>query len=207
MAVDLNDDNSLNEKAVNIWEKNKKNIIFGVILFVAIYLTTNSYFANQKKSHFLASEIYQKIQLELEGADISPFVIELKTEHSNSPYAGRASLILAQSHSRNNKIEDALVELDWVINNSLEQPIRSLALYSKAKLYLMKNELDKAEKSANLINSKGYVGLKNFVLGDIYFSKKNNDKALEFYQLAFNFYKNKNDLSKVIKTKIDAIGL
>jgi len=24
MAVDLNDDNSINEKAVNFWEKNKK---------------------------------------------------------------------------------------------------------------------------------------------------------------------------------------
>jgi predicted negative regulator of RcsB-dependent stress response len=115
-------------------------------------------------------------------------------------------LILAQSHSKNNKVEDALVELDWVINNSFEQSIKSLALYSKAKLYLMKNELEQAEKNVNLINTQGYEGLKNIVLGDIYLSRKNNEKALEFYQLAFNFYVNKNNLSKVIKTKIDAIG-
>jgi predicted negative regulator of RcsB-dependent stress response len=206
MAVDLNDDNSLNEKAANFWEKNKKYIIFGVILFVAIYFSTNFYFTNQKKSHFVASEIYQKIQLEFEDGDISSYVTELKAEHGNSPYAGRASLILAQSHSKNNKVEDALVELDWVINNSFEQSIKSLALYSKAKLYLMKNELEQAEKNVNLINTQGYEGLKNIVLGDIYLSRKNNEKALEFYQLAFNFYVNKNNLSKVIKTKIDAIG-
>jgi len=206
MAVDLNDDNSLNEKAANFWEKNKKYIIFGVILFVAIYFSTNFYFTNQKKSHFVASEIYQKIQLEFEDRDISSYVTELKAEHGNSPYAGRASLILAQSHSKNNKVEDALVELDWVINNSFEQSIKSLALYSKAKLYLMKNELEQAEKNVNLINTQGYEGLKNIVLGDIYLSRKNNEKALEFYQLAFNFYVNKNNLSKVIKTKIDAIG-
>ena len=206
MAVDLNDDNSLNEKAAIFWEKNKKYIIFGVILFVAIYLSTNFYFNNQKKSHFVASEIYQKIQLELEGGDIDRYVSKLKTEHSSSPYAGRASLILAQSYTKNNNFDDAFAELDWVINNSPEQSIKSLALYSKAKLYLMQNDLDQAENSANLINSKGYEGLKNILLGDIYFSKKNNAKALEFYQLAFNFYVNKNDLSKVIKTKIDAIG-
>jgi len=206
MAVDLNDDNSLNEKAAIFWEKNKKYIIFGVILFVAIYFSTNFYFTNQKKSHFVASEIYQKIQLEFEDGDISSYVTELKAEHGNSPYAGRASLILAQSHSKNNKVEDALVELDWVINNSFEQSIKSLALYSKAKLYLMKNELEQAEKNVNLINTQGYEGLKNIVLGDIYLSRKNNEKALEFYQLAFNFYVNKNNLSKVIKTKIDAIG-
>ena len=164
------------------------------------------YFASQQKSHFLASEIYQKIQLEFDGGDINRYVSKLKTEHSSSPYAGRASLILAQSHTKNNNFDDALLELDWVINNSPEQSIKSLALYSKAKLYLMQNDLDQAENSANLINSKGYEGLKNILLGDIYFSKKNNAKALEFYQLAFNFYVNKNDLSKVIKTKIDAIS-
>jgi len=206
MAVDINDDNTLNEKAVNFWEKNKKNIILVGILFVAIYLSLNFYFASQQKAHFLASEIYQKIQLEFDGGDINRYVSELKTEHSSSPYAGRASLILAQSHTKNNNFDDALAELEWVINNSPEQSIKSLALYSKAKLYLMKNELDMAEESASSINSHGYEGLKNIVLGDIYIARNNNDKALEFYQLAFNFYINKNDLSKVIKTKIDAIG-
>ena len=206
MAVDINDDNSLNEKAVNFWEKNKKNIILVGIFFVAIYLSLNFYFASQQKSHFLASEIYQKIQLEFDGGDINRYVSKLKTEHSSSPYTGRASLILAQSHTKNNNFDDAMAELDWVINNSPEQSIKSLALYSKAKLYLMQNELDMAEVSANSINSHGYEGLKKIVLGDIYIARKNNAKALEFYQLAFNFYKNKNDLSKVIKTKIDAIG-
>ena len=50
MAVDINDDNSLNEKAVNFWEKNKKNIILVGIFFVAIYLSLNFYFASQQKS-------------------------------------------------------------------------------------------------------------------------------------------------------------
>jgi len=206
MAVDINDDNTLNEKAVNFWEKNKRNIIFGSILFVAIYLISTFYFASQKNSYFLSSEIYQKILLEFEDSDISSYVTDLKEEHSTSPYAGRASIILAHSYSKNNKIDDALGEFNWAINNSPEQSIKSLALYSKAKLYLIKNELDQAENSANLISSKGYEGLKNILLGDIYFSRNNNEKALEFYQLAFNFYVNKNDLSKVIKTKIDAIS-
>ena len=70
----------------------------------------------------------------------------------------------------------------------------------------MKNELDLAEITVNDINSKGFDGLKNYLLGDIYSLKKDNLKAKGFYDLALNFYSNKNDLSKVIKTKIDAIG-
>jgi len=206
MAVDINDDNSLNEKAVNFWENNKKNIILVGILFVAIYLTLYFYFASQQKSHFLASEIYQKIQLEFRDNDIEVLVTELKNKYSNSPYAGRSSLIFAQTLFEKDNLEAALNEYDWVITNSKEKSIQSLALYSKAKLYLLNKEFDLAENTTNLIDSKGFEGLKNYLLGDIYVLKKNNEKAKNFYEVAFNFYANKNDLSKVIKTKIDSIG-
>jgi predicted negative regulator of RcsB-dependent stress response len=63
-----------------------------------------------------------------------------------------------------------------------------------------------AENTANLITSKGFDGLKNYLLGDIYALRKDNVKAKSFYESAFIFYSKKNDLSKVIKTKIDAIG-
>jgi predicted negative regulator of RcsB-dependent stress response len=197
MAVDLNDDNSLNEKAVNFW-------VF--IIFIAVYLSSNFYFSNQNKSLFLASEIYQKIQVDFQNKDIKNYVTELKNKYPSSPYAGRSSLILAQSFYNNNNIDAALDEYDWAIINSKEKSIQSLALYSKARLYLLKNELDLAEITVNDINSKGFDGLKNYLLGDIYSLKKDNLKAKGFYDLALNFYSNKNDLSKVIKTKIDAIG-
>jgi len=206
MAVDLNDDNSLNEKAVNYWEKNKKNIAYVFIIFIAVYLSSNFYFSNQNKSLFLASEIYQKIQVDFQNKDIKNYVTELKNKYPSSPYAGRSSLILAQSFYNNNNIDAALDEYDWAIINSKEKSIQSLALYSKARLYLLKNELDLAEITVNDINSKGFDGLKNYLLGDIYSLKKDNLKAKGFYDLALNFYSNKNDLSKVIKTKIDAIG-
>ena len=73
-------------------------------------------------------------------------------------------------------------------------------------MYLLNKEFDLAENTTNLIDSKGFEGLKNYLLGDIYVLKKNNEKAKNFYEVAFNFYANKNDLSKVIKTKIDSIG-
>jgi len=206
MAVDLNDDNSINEKAVNFWEKNKKNIIFGFLIFIVIYLSSNFYFSNENNSQYLASEIYQKIQLEYKDGDIETLVKELKNKHPSSPYAGRSSLIFAQSLFERENIDAALNEYDWAINNSKEKSIQSLALYSKAKLYLLKQELDLAETTTNLIDSDGFEGLKNYLLGDIYALRKNNEKAKNFYEIAFNFYANKNDLAKVIKTKIDSIG-
>ena len=68
------------------------------------------------------------------------------------------------------------------------------------------SNLDLSEQTVNKINSNGYEGLKNYLLGDIYQKRNLNKKALAFYETAYSFYINKNDLSKVIKTKIDAIG-
>ena len=154
----------------------------------------------------MASEIYQKIQVDFQNKDIKNYVTELKNKYPSSPYAGRSSLILAQSFYNNNNIDAALDEYDWAIIYSKEKSIQSLALYSKARLFLLKNELDLAEITVNDIKSKGFDGLKNYLLGDIYSLKKDNLKAKGFYDLVLNFYSNKNDLSKVIKTKIDAIG-
>ena len=206
MAVDLNDDNALNEKAINFWEKNKKNIFLVFVVFISIYIATSFYVSNQKKNKFLASEIYQKIQVEYKNSDISAYVKELKENYVDTPYSGRASLLYAQILSGNNKSDEALLEFDWAILNSSENSIKSLALYSKAKLHLLQNQLDLAESAINEIETEGFKGLKNYVLGDIYYAKNDNKKALEFYEIAFNFYNNKNDLAKVIKTKIDAIG-
>jgi len=91
--------------------------------------------------------------------------------------------------------------------NSPESSIKSLALYFKSKVYLQQKEYDLAEKTANLITSDGFLGLKNYILGDIYLAKGLNEKALSFLNNALNYYTNKNDLAKVIKTKIDAISI
>lgn len=206
MAVDLNDDNVINEKALNFWEKNKKNILYGAVFFVSIYLASNFYFSNQKNSQFLASEIYQKIQVEFEKSDISEYVKELKEKYPESPYAARASLIAARNNLKNQNMDEAISNYDWAINNTNEKSIESLALFSKAKLQFINGNLDLSEQTVNKINSNGYEGLKNYLLGDIYQKRNLNKKALAFYETAYSFYLNKNDLSKVIKTKIDAIG-
>lgn len=206
MAVDLNDDNVINEKALNFWEKNKKNILYGAVFFVSIYLASNFYFSNQKNSQFLASEIYQKIQVEFEKSDISEYVKELKEKYPESPYAARASLIAARNNLKNQNMDEAISNYDWAINNTNEKSIESLALFSKAKLQFINGNLDLSEQTVNKINSNGYEGLKNYLLGDIYQKRNLNKKALAFYETAYSFYINKNDLSKVIKTKIDAIG-
>jgi len=207
MAVDLNDNDSLNDKANDFWRKNKKNIIVSTVFFLVIYYLSHFYFSGQKNSLQLASEMYQKVIVETDTSKINIYVNKLKEEFPKTPYASRASLIQAQNNLKMQEVTTALKNLDWAVLNSPESSIKSLALYFKSKVYLQQKEYDLAEKTANLITSDGFLGLKNYILGDIYLAKGLNEKALSFLNNALNYYTNKNDLAKVIKTKIDAISI
>jgi len=207
MAIDLNDNDSLNDKANDFWRKNKKNIIVSTVFFLVIYYLSHFYFSGQKNSLQLASEMYQKVIVETDTSKINIYVNKLKEEFPKTPYASRASLIQAQNNLKMQEVTTALKNLDWAVLNSPESSIKSLALYFKSKVYLQQKEYDLAEKTANLITSDGFLGLKNYILGDIYLAKGLNEKALSFLNNALNYYTNKNDLAKVIKTKIDAISI
>lgn len=207
MAVDLNDNDSLNDKANDFWRKNKKNIIVSTVFFLVIYYLSHFYFSGQKNSLQLASEMYQKVIVETDTSKFNIYVNKLKEEFPKTPYASRASLIQAQNNLKMQEVTTALKNLDWAVLNSPESSIKSLALYFKSKVYLQQKEYDLAEKTANLITSDGFLGLKNYILGDIYLAKGLNEKALSFLNNALNYYTNKNDLAKVIKTKIDAISI
>jgi len=151
--------------------------------------------------------MYQKVIVETDTSKINIYVNKLKEEFPKTPYASRASLIQAQNNLKMQEVTTALKNLDWAVLNSPESSIKSLALYFKSKVYLQQKEYDLAEKTANLITSDGFLGLKNYILGDIYLAKGLNEKALSFLNNALNYYTNKNDLAKVIKTKIDAISI
>jgi len=67
-------------------------------------------------------------------------------------------------------------------------------------------DFDNAIISANAINDIGFIGLKNNLLGDLFNSLGKLEDARKYYQTAYEFYKDKNDLAKVVKIKIDSIS-
>jgi len=94
----------------------------------------------------------------------------------------------------------------WAADNASELSISSLAYYQHGVMLFSQKEYEDAIELADKIDDSGFVGLKNNLLGDSYNSLRQSKEALDHYLLAYDFYKDKNDLAKVIKLKIDAIG-
>ena len=206
MALDLNEDKDLNEKISDFFSKNKKNIILYSIIFLAFYFASTFYIRQGEKKYFLASDLYQKIQMANEISDAEGLANELKEKYATTAYASRASIYLGNIYFKNKDLLKAKESYKWAADNAPETSISSLANYQLGLLLFSQKDFDNAMYAANLINDNGFKGLKNNLLGDLFSSLGKLEDARKSYQTAYEFYKDKNDLAKVVKIKIDSIS-
>jgi len=206
MALDLNEDKDLNEKISDFFLKNKKNIILYSLIFIVFYFLSTFYISQDEKKYFLASDLYQKVQLANEINVIEGLTNELKENYSKTAYASRASIYLGNFYYKNKDFTKAKESYKWAADTALEPSIRSLANYQLGILLFLKKDFDNAILAASEINDNGFIGLKNNLFGDIYYYLGKLEDASKHYQIAYEFYNDKNDLAKVIKTKIDSIN-
>ena len=206
MALDLNEDKDLNEKVSDFFSKNKKNIILYSIIFLVFYFASTFYISLGEKKYFLASDLYQKIQLTNEINDVEGLANELKEKHPNTAYASRASIYLGNIYFKNKDFSKAQESYEWATDNTPESSISSLAYYQLGVMSFTQKEFVAGIEYAKLINDNGFIGLKNNLLGDLYNAISKSGEAKNHYEIAYDFYKDKNDLAKVIKIKIDSIS-
>jgi len=206
MALDLNEDKDLNEKISDFFSRNKKNIILYSLIFIAFYFASTIYISQGEKKQIIASDLYQKVQMTKQLSEAEILTNELKTTYSNTAYASRASIFLGNLYSKSHSNDEAKKNYNWAIDNAIEPTIKSLAQYQLSLLLYTLEDYDNALKVAIEIRESGFTGLKNYLIGDTYLKMGNKSEALRHFNVALNFYKDKNDLAKVIKIKVDSIS-
>jgi predicted negative regulator of RcsB-dependent stress response len=213
MALDPTKDEDIEkeirmDKLENFWNTYKWIIAIVVLIVIVAFGAFQYSKISAKKSGEAASQIYQDIiTINIDNIEmIRSGVTKLKDNHADTPYSSRGAILLSRSLASKNLNDEAITELIWAADNSVENSIQSLALYSLSNMYLVSENLEDAMIAANRISTPGYIGLKNDLLGDIYIASNDKEKARISYDAALNFYQNKSELAKVIQTKIDAIS-
>jgi len=206
MALDLNNEKDLNDKFSDFFSRYKKNIFISIVLFITFYVLTLYISGNNEKKLFLASNMYQKVLLTKNIIDADVIVSELKHNFKDTPYASRSAIFLGNLYSKEKKYDIAKDNYIWAMQNAIEPSLKSLSHYQLGINYYLLEDYKSALQEANKIEDGGFIGLKNYLLGDIYLKMNNKKEALKSYQITFEYYVDKNDLAKVVKTKIDAIS-
>ncbi|MEE9331448.1 MAG: tetratricopeptide repeat protein [Methylophilaceae bacterium] len=207
MALDLEDQEQLDEFKV-WWNKYGKLTINLVLLMVVAYASWQAYQYFQHKKAVEASDIYQGL-VQLDPAKIDLVKVEaakLMDGYSATPYAGRAAVFLAKSNFAAEDAKSAKSQLEWAVANAEESAVKAIASLQLATLLLDEKDYAGAEKVLAADIDKGFAGLKDGLLGDVFVAQGKITKAKESYERALTNLDGDGRLSLFTQQKLDSLG-
>jgi len=169
------------------WKENGKSVIGGLIVGIAAivgYKQWTSYQENQSQS---ASSIYQLMLETSTNKKSDEFYAsgtELQLDFSGTPYASLASLAMAKKLIEENKYQEAIERLNWLISNSNDDGLKHIAKIRLARLLLSEKKVEQAFELVKDEKSASFKSEYSELRGDVYVAKQEYSLAMEAYKSA-----------------------
>lgn len=193
----------------NWWRENGKFTLLSIV--AALVITSGwRYWQNSKNQEAAnASVVYEQMLNHAASHQLSAVQFEvtnLLTSYPHTPYASLAAFMSAQNAVSNNKIDEALEKLNWVISNSKNKDFKQIAKIRKARILLSLKKYDEALSLLTEISSAAYLPLMYEVKGDVLVAKGDKKAALSAYQLALSSLKKDEPNRSFLRMKYDQLS-
>jgi predicted negative regulator of RcsB-dependent stress response len=205
MAQDIENNSEQFEKIKEFVQRNKKLIIGLVIALLIILIGNDFYQSKQEQNTGEASQLFQKLLISktTDIENLKSIADDLKDNYAKTPYAARAQIIFVKTILKNDTVDqDVKDRLQWVSQSAVEPSIKSLSIYYLGLISLSEDDLEGAKNFSELIKTKGFLGFKFDLQGDIAKKEGDIDKAKELYGKAINSFSPQSDFSRVIEYKL-----
>jgi len=192
------------------WNQFGNLVMLGVVLAsvaLAAWYGWNGYRDSKAQE---AASVYETLQKAARANDIkaardaSGTILE---KYSGTTYAPLAALISARMHFQTGDLKTARAQLQWIIDNSSNEELKSVARLRLANVLLDDTAPDEALKVLAAAPAPGFEALFEALRGDIYLIQKKTADARKAYRAAMEKAgKNDPGLSEQLRRKIDALG-
>ena len=209
MAYDLEEQEKI-DALKDWWDKNGTRVVIVAFLVAASILGWRGYQwyeqhqATKAMGYFEALETAAVQDDEQSQVRLLAASEALRKDHAKSAYTSRGLLVAAAYLQKNNELDAAKEQLDWVVANAQEPAVVGTARLRLAGLLLEQKQFESA--LLQLQHPSGaYEGLYADRRGDIYFSQGNRAQAHAEWQRAV---KELDDMAyvQVVQLKLDALG-
>jgi predicted negative regulator of RcsB-dependent stress response len=197
-------------EALKKWWKENGNMIFAGIAVGAILIVGWRYYNSYQQTHAeYASQSYENIvnivTTSSDTTDAQAKANELYASYSDTPYASLSALMLAKKQLQKGEMQQAIQQLEWVVNNASQEELTYIARLRLARVLMASNKNDKALELLGVDIPVSFTALYEELKGDIYVSKGELDQARVAYDKAI--LSSGAQSSKWLKLKRDDLGV
>jgi len=206
--INIQDKKTIKEKIIIFYQENKV-LIFSILIIIALVVVSFIFYLESKeKRKILLSENYieAKILIEKEEKDKAKNILEVIVTANDNTYSALALfLILNENLITDQKKMINLFE-HLLKNNKFEEEIRNLITFKKILFQSnFADEFDLIEATRPIINKDSiWKPHALLLLGDYFLSKKQYEKAKDFYKqiLTLNNLNSRQEFYEHAKSKL-----
>lgn len=209
MAVlDLQEQEQLD--TLKAWWKDNGKWVVGVMLAVVVVMggwRGWQYYQNKQSNE--AATLYQQFVEQLASNDpkrVNDAAQAVMDKYAATPYAPRAALIAAQVNESVKDAAHAKTQLQWVIEHSKEDGLKSVAGLRMASLLLDEKDYAGAQKLLDAKHAASFDALYADLKGDVLSAQGKQAEARAAYKEAYDKLDAKSTYRNLVQMKLDALG-
>lgn len=171
------------------WKENGTPLIIGAVLGLSGFFGWKFWTEKEVAYQESASNLYATVTEQLEKEDNSKLIENaqaVKTRFADSSYAVLAAFHLAKVAVEANKLDDAVSELTWVIDNHGSNELAKVAKIRLARILVAQDKSEQALPLLSFDNDSGYFEMASLIKGDALLALGKEAEALEAYKAAEN---------------------
>lgn len=188
------------------WKKNGTFIIFVIAFFLITNVAIRYYKHHKEQMQEQASTAYTQLinsQMQHKNVEVKLFADDLMKNYSRSVYAGFAAMILAKENVEQNKLDEALKNLQWVIDHSKNKDVKTIAKIRIARIFLAQNKPQEALKMAESIQDKTFAIAADEIKGDSMLEMGKQKSAVDLYKHAIAASSSTDAKSPLLNMKVN----
>lgn len=208
--LDLEEQEQL-EQLKAFWGQYGNAITWGLVLIFVTFASWNAFQYWQRNQAAQASALYDEVERSVGTGDISKMqraFDEMKNRYPSTIYAQQAALLLAKAAVQSNKVDEAKVALGWASEQGKDSALATIARLRLSTVLLESKELDEAVKVLQSDPADPeYLAVVQDRRGDVLVAKGDKTAAIENYKKAYAGSAAKPDLQRLVRIKLNALGV
>ena len=187
------DDNLTDQQQAELiknWLKeNSKFLIGGLVLGISGFFGIQFFQQNKLKEAEMASQLYSEIEFAVKQQRLTQaqtLLQKMDNNYANSPYQDQGHLFMAKLFMDSVDYENAILQLEFLIENSTEESLQHIARIRIARIKLQQNLYDEALQILQTESMGSLEAKYEEIKGDIFSKKREFSEAQAAYLKALD---------------------